>query len=408
MIKKLRRKFIFISITSFAAIMLAIVALIGVFSYIDTNRHADEILSILAENDGRFPDEPIKSQQDYKKPPRNKFTPETKFVSRYFLVRADADKNIVQIDTSHIAAITADTAEDFALDILSSNKKTGYKSVYRYLVTDSDSGALIIFLDCSQKLNNMYSAVMTAALVAVISLLIVLIPILLFSRRATAPVIESLEKQKQFIADASHELKTPLSIIGINNDLIEQTYGQNEWSDSIRRQNQRLSGLIGSMLNLSKLEGQSGVKHTKLNFSDIAADTLDAFTTPAKAAGKSISGNIQPDVYVYGDRDMLYELISILLDNAIKYSNPYSTINLSLAKQGRKAQLMVSNSAPPLSKDEIDRIFDRFYRPDSSRSRQTGGYGLGLSIAKTIAQNHNADISAQSENNLISFKVTFN
>ena len=199
MIKKLRRKFIFISITSFAAIMLTIVALIGVFSYIDTNRHADEILSILAENDGRFPDEPIKSQQDYKKPPRNKFTPETKFVSRYFLVRADADKNIVQIDTSHIAAITADTAEDFALDILSSNKKTGYKSVYRYLVTDSDSGALIIFLDCSQKLNNMYSAVMTAALVAVISLLIVLIPILLFSRRATAPVIESLESKSSLL-----------------------------------------------------------------------------------------------------------------------------------------------------------------------------------------------------------------
>ena len=285
MIKKLQRKFVLIATFSLLAVMVLVIGTINVINLVQTNRNVDNILHLLSENDGKFPamfrhrddgenlpDEitpPDGEMPQEGSPPsmeeprggRQEFSPgiteETPFKTRYFIVRTDEDGQITQVDTGHIAAVSSEDAQSYASGVLAKKKNTGYTGIYKYLIRDTDSGSVIVFVDCSTELSTALSFLVISVTISLISVLVVFILVFVFSRRAVKPVIESVEKQKQFITDAGHELKTPIAIISANTDVLELTSGKNEWTESIRNQTKRLGGLVKDMLTLSRMDEES-------------------------------------------------------------------------------------------------------------------------------------------------------
>ena len=229
------------------------------------------------------------------------------------------------------------------------------------------------------------------------------------SRRAIRPAVESLKKQKQFITDAGHEIKTPLSIIAANADVLELSAGGSEWLDSIRHQVKRLDGLAADLLTLSKLEEEDRrAAYRTFSLSEAAAETAEPFAIPAAAKGKTLECRIQPGIVYCGDEAAIRRLISILLDNAVKYAAEGGTILLTLAAAGKNVRLEVTNPCDQLPQGDLDRLFDRFYRPEASRSRETGGTGIGLSIARAVVQAHGGKITAdRPQEGVIRFTANF-
>ena len=209
---------------------------------------------------------------------------------------------------------------------------------------------------------------------------------------------ESYEKQKQFITDAGHELKTPMTIIAADAELAEMECGENQWLTDIRRQAQRLAGLTNDLIYLSRMEEeQTKLQLIDFPFSDMAEEMAQSFQALAKSQEKDLVLSIQPMISYTGDEKAIRQLLSILLDNALKYSPTGGRLELRLEKQGRTVLLSMSNTTvQPLDQDKLSHLFDRFYRTDQSRNSSTGGYGLGLSIAKSIVLAHKGKIRAES------------
>ena len=219
---------------------------------------------------------------------------------------------------------------------------------------------------------------------------------LLFSGRIIKPVSISYEKQKQFITDAGHELKTPISIIDADAEVLGMEVGENEWLQDIRRQTERLATLTGDLISLSRLEEQAPLQMITFPFSDMVEETAHSFLARAKQQNKSLTLSVEPMLSLCGDEKALTQLVTILLDNALKYSDDGGHIDLSLSHSGKSVRLTVENSSETVDTAQLPQLFDRFYRGDRSRSSQTGGYGLGLSIAKAIVQAHKGKIAASS------------
>lgn len=304
---------------------------------------------------------------------------------------------MLESDTGQIVAIDDETAAEFAQKVYDSGRTDGFLGEYRYLRSEEDGNIRIIFLDCGRSLTNLRTMLFASILVSLLGLAAVLLLLILFSRRIVRPLAESYEKQRRFITDAGHELKTPLTIIGADTDLAEMELGENEWLADIRRQAERLTGLTNDLIYLSRMEEeQPKLSLIEFPLSDVAEETAQSFLAPARTQGKTLSLAIEPMLSFYGEEKSIRQLLSILLDNALKYSPEGGKISLSVRKQNRSVVLTVSNpSVRPLEKGEQAQLFDRFYRGDPSRSGE-GGYGLGLSIAAGIAAAHRGKIRAES------------
>lgn len=209
------------------------------------------------------------------------------------------------------------------------------------------------------------------------------------------PVEESYERQKRFITDASHEIKTPLTIIDANTEVLEMESGENEWTQSTRNQIKRLSYLTQQMITLSKLDEQNSIfEKSEISLSQLVCESVEMFEATAKTKNKTICARIEEDITFCGDEKAMTQLIGILLDNAIKYSGETSLIEVSLRKKGKKIYFEVCNPADNIPKGNLDILFERFYRMDSSRNSETGGTGIGLSVAKAIVTAHKGKIAA--------------
>ena len=261
-----------------------------------------------------------------------------------------------------------------------------------------ERGTRVIFLDCGRSLSSFRSTLLASLGLSALGLLAVLVLLLILSRRIVRPVAESYERQKKFITDAGHELKTPMTIISADVDLAETDCGENQWLADIRRQAQRLTGLTNDLIYLSRMEEeQPKLQYIEFPLSDVVEEMAMPFQAPAKSQGKEPSLHIQPMLSCTGDEKAIRQLLSILLDNALKYSPAGGKLELRLQKQGRNLLLTVFNTtSQPVERDKLPHLFDRFYRSDQSRNSQTGGYGLGLSIARSIVQAHKGKIRAES------------
>ena len=422
MIKKLRIKFIAVSMLSLALVLLVILGVINWMSYRKTVSDADAILSVLASNQGMFPQRmpPKEGEASRKEPLENStmdseslrkhgFSDETPYESRFYSVLMDEMGQVLSIDTGKIAAVDQTTATKYAQEVWSSGKERGFWEQYRFLCSTEANGVRVIFLDCGRSLSSFRTVLLASAAISLLGLLAVLVLLILFSRRIVPPVAESYEKQRRFITDAGHEIKTPLTIIGADADLLELERGENEWLSDIKRQVMRLTGLTNDLIYLSRMdEERPQLQRIEFPLSDVTEEVVQSFQGPAKAQHKELAMDIQPLLSFTGDEKAIRQLVSILLDNAVKYSPEGGEISVRLEKEGRFLKLTVSNiTVQPMEKDKLNHLFDRFYRMDQSRNSSTGGYGLGMSIAHSIVAVHKGKIRADSPSeNILTVLVT--
>ncbi|WP_029231452.1 sensor histidine kinase [Butyrivibrio sp. VCB2006] len=414
MVKKLRKKFVITAMLSLLLILAVMIGIINVVNLHSMYQDADNLLSILTTNDGQFPG---MREQAFKKdfeedfiPPNERFGPDSPFdfnrlnnirsaempyQSRYFVVRFDAQGNVTETDVSHIAAVSEDSAKDYAAKVYSSSKIKGMYHSYRYKKASKDDGSsFIVFIDLSSSIFNAFKLLTQSLLIGALALIAMFILVFIFSSQAVAPVVESLEKQKRFITDAGHELKTPLAVISANVDVLELESGKNEWTSSIRNQTKRMNSLVKNLLTLSRMdEERINVVFSDFNLSQTIAETASSFQAVAESKGKNYQVDITDGIHITGDKNSMNQLASLLLDNAIKYSSEKGSIHVILSKD-KNIVLEVSNTYDCIPDGNLDRLFDRFYRADSSRSRDTGGYGIGLSVARAIAVSHGGNIEA--------------
>lgn len=268
---------------------------------------------------------------------------------------------------------------------------------YRYTTYTVGNEIHIIFLDYGREMTSFRSFLFTSMGVSVVGLMAVLFLLIFLSGRIVKPFSENYEKQKRFITDAGHELKTPLTIIDADAEVLEMDIGENEWLRDIQTQTKRLAQLTNSLILLSRMEEQPRTERIEFPISDLVEETVETFQALAKTRNKNLSANIQPMLSMSGDEKAVRQLITILLDNAIKYANDVGRIEITLKKQKNMIYLSTFNTVESISKENIMHLFDRFYRVDQSRNSQTGGYGLGLSIASAIVNAHKGKITASTE-----------
>ena len=401
MIKKLRKKFIAISLLSTFIVLSVIISGIHIMNYHRIENDADRMLSLIAENEGKMPFGKPKFEMgkkyDFGKRDMIKFSPETPYETRYFSVVIGANGIVERSDTGKIAAIDTESAVQYAKERYNGNKSSGFEGNYRFLKSEKDGKTIITFLDCTRELEGFRSFIIISIIVSVLGLLAVSALIVIASKVILKPVEESYTKQKQFITNAGHEIKTPLTIIDANTEVIEMINGESEWTESIKNQVKRLASLTSDLISLSRMEEESRFVMNDFPISDVVEEEYEVFKGMAEIKGKELISEIEKNLSYNGDEKAIRQLTSILLDNAIKYTDKNGVIKIKLKKSGRKINLSVYNTVESITKEDTDRMFERFYRADSSRNSETGGYGIGLSIASAIVSAHKGKIHADTD-----------
>lgn len=400
MLKKMRWRFIGAAMAAFLAVLTVLIAGINFWNYSITTERADHFLERISK------EEPV---MGHGRPLEDDKPPESKELMRYFVVGLDTDGTVADIRTEFDAQVTQQEADAYAQEVYENGHTKGFLDVYRYLVQSEDGSIRIVFLNMAGELRFIRTLFLISILVGFVSLMIVFALVYLFSGRAMKPYIKNIELQKRFITDASHELKTPLTSISASADILALDDPDNEWICNIRKQTVKLSKLIGGLITLSRLDEEKPFpKYSDFSFSDVVWETIEPFTSVARAMGKSFTYQIGDGLRMKGDQETIREMISILLDNAMKYSDANGSVRLDARRWHGKIVLQVWNTCTAVSVKEADRLFERFYRPDQSRSEATGGTGIGLSIAKAAVESHRGKISVScKEKESICFKVVF-
>ncbi len=406
MIRSLRRKFLMIAVASMLGAMAVLCIAIGIGNHWATTRRLDRAIALLRQNGGSFfaPGSRF-DPSDF----RFQVTPETPFETRYCIVEFSAQGDVRAVYLEHIAALDSRTVMDTVRAVLQTEKPRGYVGHYRYGVFDeADGGVTVIVLDCFLQLQAANNLLYIVVGMFLLFALIVTVLLLVLSKQAIRPFIDNLERQRQFVTDASHELKTPLAILSADMGLLEDTCGKNEWTESARAQIGRLKKLTRDLVELARTE-ETVAPDTMERFSltEVARAHVDAFQPLAEADGKTLEADIPDGIYLKGVEDNFFRLFSILLDNAVKYCDAAGTIRLHVSQKGRNVCVSVSNPCAGVDPAQMPRWFDRFYRADSSRARATGGYGIGLSTAHAIAARHKGRITNRYANGVVTFLAVF-
>ena len=436
MIKTLKRKFILLAMVSLTVLLAFIVSGMNIINYNKVVSDADARLDVLEENSERilsfhndenasasgFPGLPGTTDtsngpadgngSDLGKGGKNdgsdfyfgrggpggpSMSRDEAEESRFFMVILDSDGSVKQTNIDRIFSVDKSEAADYAAEAAASGDDKGFIDELRYSVTESGETTRVTFLDCGRVLESYRDFLRASIIMSLAGLLIVFAAIVYFSGRIVRPVAESYEKQKRFITDAGHEIKTPLAIIKANLDVIElDPDSSEECLEEIGNQTDRLAELTNDLVYLSRMEEAGGnLVMTDVPLSEIVTESAVSFAGLAKDRGKTIEADVEPMLSVQGSTKELEKLISILLENAVKYSSDREAIKLSLRKDGRSAVLEVGNRTDtPVDRDSLPHVFERFYRTDSSRNSATGGHGIGLSMASAIVSAHKGKIAA--------------
>lgn len=407
MLKRLQRRFILSAMAAFGTVMLVIVIGINAANYFRTASMQDDMIRNILEYEQRGLKEPKAPPAPMRDMPGG--GPEAEFTIRFFSVRCDADGTIKFISREHISSVDEETAEIYTETILSKGRDKGYYGDYRYCVSRDEEGISILFLNASMQLQFMGSLCLVSLGTGLFSTLLVFLLVLFFSGRAIMPYVRNMERQKRFITDAGHELKTPITSIAMSADIAAMEHEGDEWIANIQKQARRLAKLTGDLVALSRLDEEMPFSEkSDFSLSDAAWESAEPFAVLAKAEGKRFSQHIEEELIFCGDKNALQQLISILLDNAVKYSDQGGEIGFRLCRRRGKIRMEVFNTCILPDYSNLDRLFERFYRMDESRSAGSGGTGIGLSMARAITEAHGGKIEARSEDGKsIVFRVIF-
>ena len=405
MLKKMRWRFIGAAMAAFTAVVLTLLCFVNLWNYVSVTRQQDETLSRLIEVEDQKA--PFSPERD--KPPFDDwahFSPEVQYSLRFFSVHYAPDGTVMRVNQDYIASISESDAERYAQAVLAGEKSKGYENGYRYLVSASEMETVVLFLNSERELQTMRSLLWITLAIAGGSLLVVFGLVVLFSRRAIMPYLKNMEAQKQFITNASHELKTPLTAISTSADVLAMEHTDDEWVKNIQSQAGRLSKLIGNLVTLSRLDEENPFPvRTEFSLSDALWEIGEPFVSVSQAKGKAYTQDIGGGLTVTGDRAAIQQTVSILLDNALKYSPDGGSIRLAAQRSGKRVEITVSNTADAARHTDTARLFDRFYRADESHSNTVSGTGIGLSIAKATVEAHGGKIFAAQSGNTMIFHV---
>lgn len=389
MIKKMQIKFIIITMCAAIIVVGGIFGVITAENYVTTNNQIDILMNLIAENNGVMP--------EYKDRVDNLYqfiTRETKYSTRYFTILVNSENKIISADMKNIARATSNDIDMIFDAVQNMNKTEGFYDNYKYKIVQKDENRLLIFLDCTVQLNNLKNSTYKSIMIIVFALITVFLMAIALSKRVLKPIVENVENQKHFITNASHELKTPLAVINSDIDVLELSVGEdNEWIISMRNQVNRLNTLIKSLLNLANIEeNRREVHFEQFSLTEIVSETLQEFK--ALLQNKNVKFDDTKDITIIAEVNSIKQLIILLLDNCIKYTPDNGIIEIKIEKLGKNTKIEISNTCVDAKNININKLFDRFYRDDKSRNKKKEGYGIGLSIAKSIVDLHKGKISA--------------
>ena len=436
--RRLRRKFILVAMGAVTAVLALIIAGINIVNYSHVCKTADARLDYILAGKGSidWTDEPKTDPGDGKDvagsggaaagengddgaginlehvPIRHfeGMTAESPFDTRYFTVTISGGQ-VVDINTARIAAVGTKRASRIASELHSKGWTSGFSGSYRYIATVQGEETTYVFVDCSRELASFRSFLSASVAISCIGWLAVLAIVTVASGAVIRPMVESYSKQKRFITDASHEIKTPLAVIDAANEVQEIESGESEWTQSIHEQVARLTALTERLVFLARMdEGSAGFTMAAIDLSEAVDKAAAPFESVAVSRSKRLSTSIASGVRVHADAAAVTQVVELLLDNATRYASEGSVIELSLRSVSRgagkgAAELVVSNAVDELPEGDLDRLFDRFYRADVSRSSKTGGSGVGLSVVRAIAEAHGGSATVSGHDHQITFTV---
>ena len=397
MLKKMRWRFIGAAMAAFTAVVLTLLCFVNLWNYHSVTSQQDEALTRLMEiEDQQMPFSSRRGALPFDD--WSHFSPEVQYSLRFFSVHYDTNGIVSRVNQDYIASISESDAETYADAVLESGKAHGYESGYRYLVSTTEDETVVLFLNSEREIQTMRSLLWITLAIAAVCLAVVFGLVVLFSQRAITPYLKNMEAQKQFITNAGHELKTPLTAISTSADVLAMEHDGDEWVHNIQVQSGRLSKLITSLVALSRLDEENPFPvRTEFSLSDALWEISEPFGSLAQAKGKAYTQDIADGLTVTGDRTAIQQMFSILLDNALKYSPDGGSISLTPQRSGKRAEVTVSNTVDTAQSIDTTRLFDRFYRADESHSGAVSGTGIGLSIVKATVEAHGGTISVRQE-----------
>lgn len=398
MIRGIRRRFINIALAAIALAMVLVVGIVNAANWVNVRAELMETLSYLSQNGMQ------KGRGGNSRHMRN-----TLDEAQFFWAAQLPGGGWALMDTSRSASEEAAELLRVAERALNSGRATGFSEDYLFAVVERRGRSMALFLNCETKLTRVrrLALISLAACAGCIALAWLLVS--LFSSRAIQPMVENAVRQKQFITDAGHELKTPLTVISANMDVLSLETGPNEWVRSTQRQTAKMRELVNELIYLSRLdEEDTRLQMSDVDFTQVVRETAEPFAAMAEFSEKRMALSLEPDVHLTGDPAALSRLVSILCDNAVKYAPEGSDIEIALVPGRRRVTLSTENGlAAPIPDEALGHLFDRFYRVDASRSKESGGYGIGLSVARAIVEKHGGTIAAEAGNSRLRIACTF-
>lgn len=418
--KRLRRKFVIIAMGSVTMVLALIVGSINVVAYLGVIERTEARLDLLERQLGSPEQRGALAQTPPAGPTPPGISPETPFDMRFFTVTIDAKENVASTDMSNIAAVTEQQATQMATETRSSRSPTGFSSSYRYRAIPLDSAGaaseggdtqneatIYLFLDCSRELGQFGTLLKASAAMSGVGLVLVGALVTGLSGVAIRPIAESYRKQRRFVTDASHELKTPLSVIDANAEVIEMTSGESEWTQSIHGQVARMAELTDRLVFLARMDEGDELTMTDCNLSELVERTIEPYRAVALAANKRLSVSIEPHMRCRAHAPSIAQALCLLLDNAMRYARKGSVVEVSVRAHGSIRRIEVSNTCDDPPTGDLDILFERFYRSDESRTRATGGSGVGLAVVRAIAEAHHGTATCtMSDGETIRFSLT--
>lgn len=400
MIRSLKRKFTAVIMAVLLAVTAGTVAAINVVNGRLMESQARTLLRQMVQTEGMRPPQDRQHTTPEEELPAGR-APREDFsaleLSNFVTVRVDEQGEVTQWFGDRTNLYTDEDIRATASQALESGREFGRIGSQYFMKEQQPDGWLLVFLDSSQGFANARRLLLISIAVGAAAAGVLCIFSVVLVGNITRPVQDAFEKQKRFISDAGHELKTPISVIAANADVLQSEIGENRWLACIQTENRRMEALVKSLLSLSRLEQQARPAHLPVDLSSAVGGVALAFESAAYEAGKTVDMRVEDGIWCLGDVEKLKQVTAILLDNAIKYASSGGHITLSLAKSRGKCALRVHNGGVCIPKEEQKHVFERFYRADASRSRQSGGSGLGLAIAKAIVDEHKGKIAVESK-----------
>lgn len=410
MFEKSRRKIVAAIMSILVLLWAGTLGVIYISSYLDMARQNEQMLRgyvqmyTLSKSVNDMPIEPPSPKSGGDRFEPGFFDSPSFQLAIFYSVALSYDGTVMEVNNQIPTVYSDAELTESALEIFMGKKESGTKGNLVYLKADKGGYLLISFMDNTRMNENTNTLLRYTMLFGGMVLVLFFFLSVFLAKRIVEPLEKSYEKQKQFISDAGHELKTPISIVSANAEILSRELGDNQWLSNIRYENERMGILVGQLLTLARTQSAS-MEPEKIDFSRLTAGETLPFESVAFEQNRILNSEISEGILIEGNSAQLKQLVSILLDNALEHGEDDGEIRLTLKKERQMAQLSVVNPSKPIPKEQMAQLFERFYRVDTVRNGKEGHYGLGLSIAKEVVQAHKGQIRVFCENGFVEFRV---